>query len=292
MRGTLPIALVAVCCTIGGVAQTARPLPDSETFLREARAHIQIDDFRQRNYAYTATERQYHVDSQGRRHVEKLKVFESYPALPGEKRWERVLVDDNRTVSPAELARKDRERQEEVEAYLRKRARLSPAELEAERRKAEEERREQAEMLEDAFRVYAFAVQGRESIDGRDAIRVSLEPRRDVKTRTRQGGWARHFRGMAWISEVDYELARLDLQCIDTLSIGLGLLARIHEGSRITFERRPSIDGVWLPHRSSMVASARFLLIRRYQVDTTTEYSDYRRFEVDTSEAYGQPVAD
>ena len=36
----------------------------------------------------------------------------------------------------------------------------------------------------------------------------------------------------------------------------LGILARIHEGSRFTFERRRMADGVWLPAHASIDASA------------------------------------
>jgi hypothetical protein len=117
-----------------------------------------------------------------------------------------------------------------------------------------------------------------------------MVPQRHVKTRTRQGGWAKHFKGRAWISESDYELVKFEVEAIDTLSLGLGMLARIHEGSKLAFERRRMADGVWLPARASIAASARFLLFKRYRQNTITEYSNYRRFTVDTSTTYGLPA--
>lgn len=289
MRVPLVVTVALACVVAGGRAQSPRPLPDQATFQREVRARLQIDDFRQRDYVYTATQRSLSVDGKGKVREERIKVVESYPGLPGESRWERLLVEDGKPVSAAELAQQDRDRQREAEAYLRRRGRLTAAEREAERREREKEKREQGEILDDAFRVFTFTMTGRETLDGHETISVTMVPQRHVRTRTRQGGWAKHFKGRAWISESDYELVKLEVEAVDTLSLGLGLLARIHEGSKLAFERRRMADGVWLPARASIAASARFLLLRRYRMNTITEYSNYRRFGVDTSATYGLP---
>ena len=42
----------------------------------------------------------------------------------------------------------------------------------------------------------------------------------------------------AWISESDAELVRVDLDAIDDLSFGWGLLARVHKGAVATYQRR------------------------------------------------------
>ncbi len=257
---------------------------------REVRARLQIDDARQRDYIYTETERRLIVDGHGRTREEHVTVTESYPGLPGKPRWERRLSEDGHMVPAAELAKHDRERQEEAEAYLKKRARMTKAELDDERRDHEKHKQEQSAIIDDAFRVFVFTMTGRERVGGVETIALTIEPRRDVKTETRQGGWAKHFRGKAWISESDYELARLDMEAIDTLSLGLGVLARLHEGSTVSFERRRMDDGVWLPARAAVVASARVLLLKHLRRNTVTEYSGYRRFGVATSATYDVPA--
>jgi len=272
-----------------GITQSSRPLPDPAVFEREVRARLQIDDFRQRDYVYTATQRSLTVNDNGKVTGERVKVVESYPGLPGEPRWERVLVEDGEPVSEVELAKRDRERQREAEQYVRRQATLTRAEKDEERRQLEKERREQAAMLDDAFRVFAFTIIGRESLDGHETVVVTMTPKRDVRTRTRQGGWAKHFKGRAWIHEADYELVKIEMEAIDTLSIGLGMLARIHQGSKVMFERRRMDDGAWLPARSSIAASARVFLFKRYKTNTITEYSGYRRSRVGTSVTYELP---
>ena len=291
VRTVLALSLLATWVAVSPSAQE-RPLPDEAAFQREVRARLQIDNFRQQDYIYTETERSLTLDGKGHVKEERVKVAESYPGLPGERRWERVISEKGKPVSESELAKKDRERQREAEAYVRKRARLTPADLAEERRDREKRKREQAEILDDAFRVFTFRMIGRERVGGHETIAVTMTPKRTVKTRTRQGGWAKHFKGRAWISESDYELVKLEVEAIDTLSIGLGMLARLHEGSRVTLERRRMADGVWLPARGNIAASARFLLLKRYRLNTITEYSHYRRFGVDTTATYDVPVTD
>ena len=291
MRTAIVLSLLVASVPMAPSAQE-RPLPDEAVFQREVRARLQIDNFRQQDYIYTETERSLTMDGKGRVTDERVKVAESYPGLPGKRRWERVISEKGTPVSESELAKKDRARQREAEAYVRKRARLTPADLAEERRDREKQKREQAEILDDAFRVFTFTMTGRERVDGHETIVVTMTPTRTVKTRTRQGGWAKHFKGRAWVSESDYELVKLEVEAIDTLSIGLGLLARLHEGSRVTLERRRMADGAWLPARGNIAASARFLLLKRYRLNTITEYSNYRRFGVDTTATYDVPVAD
>ena len=98
----------------------------------------------------------------------------------------------------------------------------------------------------------------------------------------------RHFKARAWISESDYELVRVEIEAIDDLSFGLGLLARVHKGTVATYERR-KVDESWLPKQVTWTASARVFLVRRLRLRGVSEFSNYRKFTVDTSTAYTPP---
>ena len=64
----------------------------------------------------------------------------------------------------------------------------------------------------------------------------------------------RHFAGKAWVSESEYEVVRLEAEAIETASFGLGLLARVHKGSKAAFERRKVNGEQWLPARATYTA--------------------------------------
>ena len=65
----------------------------------------------------------------------------------------------------------------------------------------------------------------------------------------------RKFAVRAWVSESDRELVRVDAEAIDTLSMGFGLLARLHKGAKLSFLRTKVNDEVWLPHESATAAA-------------------------------------
>ena len=98
---------------------------------------------------------------------------------------------------------------------------------------------------------------GREPIEGHDTILATLTPKPGVKPRTDGGKIMQHFRAKAWISESDYELVRVEIEAIDALSFGLGLLARVHKGTVATYQRRKVNDEVWLPAQVTWTASGR-----------------------------------
>ena len=99
----------------------------------------------------------------------------------------------------------------------------------------------------------------------------------------------RNFAGRAWVSESEYELVRLDLEAIDTVSFGLGLLARVHKGSHASFQRRKVNDEAWLPAMANYSASARVALVAVMRRGGTSEFSNYKKFDVETSATYKPP---
>lgn len=267
---------------MAGLAQE-RPLPDRQAFLAETRARLDRDDERQAGYSYVETRTRVTLDATGRARNETTRVLESYPGLPGEPRWERVLEEDGRRTSDADLARADAARRKKVERY----ARTMTAQSDSDRRKAREDearaRRETAARVDDVFAVYDLAMLGREVIDGHDTIVLSMNPRPDARPRTREGSWLRRFRGRAWVSETDHELVKLDVEAIQDVSIGLGLVGRIHKGTTFSFGRRKVNGDRWLPAFATYTVSGRVLLLQRLRQRGTSEYSNYRQFAVDTS---------
>jgi hypothetical protein len=280
-------ALLALSLVSHAGAQQ-RPLPDAGTFLAEARKRLATDDERQGGYVYVQTRKEQTVDKNGRATKESVTVSESYPGLPGDERWERITVDKGRTISERELADRDRKRQAQAESYARRLAQDPAKERARLDRVRAEDMRERAEAIDEVFRVYDFRLIGREALDGHDTIQFSLTPKANAKPRTRDGKIMTKFGGRVWVSESDYELVRLDVEAIDTASIGFGLLARVHKGSRFSFTRR-KIDAVWLPAEASYSFSARVGLVAVMRRRVMAEFSNYRSFNVDTSTTYTKP---
>jgi hypothetical protein len=287
-RGIIRHLALVLCCASSTAAQE-RPLPDPKPFLEDVRIRLQRDETLQSGYMYVETRRELKLDKSGRSTKESVKVIESYPGLPGEERWERVIAEDGRSTPAAELEKRDRERQKKAEEYVRKLARQGDKERAKQRREYEKYRREEAEAIDEIFRVYDVRLLRRERVEGHDTIVCSLTPRPGVRARTRDGKIMQKFVATAWVSEQDRELVRVEVEATDTVSIGMGLLARVHKGTRASFQRRKVNGEVWLPASFDYTASARVLLLKTFRVGGASEFSGYRKFTVDTATTYTSP---
>jgi hypothetical protein len=286
----LVATLVVAGLSRSGGAQE-RPLPDLQPFLAQARMRLQTDNERRRSYIYMETQRERKLDGAGRTRSESVKVVESYPPLPGEgERWERVLEQDGRRKTEAELARQDTERQKTAEALAKRLSSPTAADRAKATRAYEQNRKEALDRINDVFVVYDIKMASREAIDGHDTIVLTLDPKPNARPATRDGKWMQYFKCRAWISESDHELVKLNVEAIRDANIGFGLLARMNKGTVMTFTRRLVNNEVWLPAHADYTIKARVLMLKRYLQGGTIEFSNYRKFTVDTATTIAPPT--
>jgi hypothetical protein len=281
------VALALLIPMLAAPAAQERPLPDFDVFAAQVKKKLATDEERQGGYMFFERRTEQKLDGSGRPTSESVKVFEVYPGLPGQDRYRRLVEEDGKPVPPQKLAEKDRERRREVEAYAKKMADAS------DRRKQEQQldkdRSHYSAAIDDLFRLYDIHMVRREPIEGHETILATLTPKKSVKPQTKDGEIMRHFKARAWVSESDYELVRVEIEAIDDLSIGMGLLARIHKGTTATYQRRKVNNEIWLPSQVTWTAGARVLLVRRLRIRGISDFSGYRKFTVDTSTTYSTP---
>ena len=97
------------------------------------------------------------------------------------------------------------------------------------------------------------------------------------------GKTARKARGHAWVSEADYKIVRLEAEIIQDITVGLGLIGRLHKGSTVALRYRKVNGEIWLPAEMRFSASGRALLFRTFRFETRTAYSDFRKATVEGS---------
>jgi hypothetical protein len=208
----------------------------------------------------------------------EVNVFEVIPGTCERPEYRRQTVKDGVPVPKTELEKQDREHQKQVtDAAQGRRDRRARR-----RRNCRDLSAEDKDIIRDLFGVYDIRLVGREAIGGESAIALTFKPRSNYKPKTRQGEIMKHIAGRAWVSEADHQLARLDAEVVDKISFGLGLLAKLQKGSRISAERHKFNNEVWLPSRVEVLVDARVLLLKGMNFRETIEYSDHRKFTVDT----------
>jgi hypothetical protein len=288
-RLALACGFTAFSLTLGA---QERPLPDQTAFLKETRRHLQTDTSVQSSYMYIETQREVKLDKNGRTTEESVKIYESYPGLPGEPRWERLISENGVPVSEEELAEQDRERAEKANEMARRLETNPEKERARQERQRRKFRQERDEAVGDIYVVFDIKMVGREQIEGHDTIAFTLTPRPESHPMTREGELMKHFNVRAWISETDYELVRLEADAIDNVSFGLGVLARLHRGARLSFLRRKINGEVWLPAVATYSGSARVGVLWTLRRNGTYEYSGYKKFSVDTSSSFQSPKSE
>jgi hypothetical protein len=263
-----------------------RPLPDQGAFLAETRRHLQLDSTLQSSYVYQETRRRLTIDPDGHTQEQSVKILESYPGLPGEDRWERLIAENGIMLPARDRANQDRDRQQKAAAIAARQ--LADPEKERIQRQREEDkdRRELDGILNDLFQVYDIRMTGREKIEGHDTIAFALSPRAGAKPATKEGGQMTHFRVNAWISETDHELVKVEAEALDNVSIALGGLARLNKGAQLSFTRRKVNGEVWLPASVNYNASVRVGLIFTTRRNGSSEFSNYRKYVVGTSSTF------
>jgi hypothetical protein len=88
-------------------------------------------------------------------------------------------------------------------------------------------------------------------------------------------------RGQLWIDDSDNEIARLEMEFMDDVSMGFGMLGKVSAGSTYVMELAKQIDDSWLPAKAETVLRMRQLLVIKTNQKYTYRYSSYRKFSTD-----------
>ena len=268
--------------------EDVKPLPESGAFMAEVRKKMNTDERLLSEYTYVEKQTSIKVDSKNEPQKTEVNIWEVFPGSPERVEYRRQIVKNGQKVSAEELGKQDREHRKKAEALQKKLSRTSPADLEKERARKE---REEEEFIEDLFGVFEMRVVARETLRGRSTIVVAFEPRPTYRTRSKEAKHMRHFKGRAWFVENEHELARLELEVIEPVSIGLGILAKLQKGAKLSAERDKFNDETWLPMKAEINLDLRVLMLKGIRIRQFYEYSDHKKYSVDTILKFPDEVA-
>lgn len=245
---------------------------NTDAFLKKVRDAVRLDYELHKEFTYIERRRDIRLSPLGKVTVGPVRTFEVYPSsIPG-RTYKRLIAVDGKPLDPADLAKRDAEREKSLAETRAETARTRAQRLEEEA----EETRERNAVLDDALAVFQVTFVGRRVVEGQRLLVGNVTARPHARVSTREGKWMKQFAGEVWISESDYQVARLDMRAVDDVSIGWGIVGRVHKGSRFVFARR-KVEDTWLPSEVTFDATGRTLLFRKFEVHTTTTFSDYRR---------------
>ena len=270
--------------SVAGRAQETPPLPNSETFSGLVRENLARAERVAHLYTFKERRTDIHRNPFGRIGTGGTRLFEVYPSATRRLTYRRLIDRNGVLLDPQELAEQDREYRERAADVQRQRV----SEDTDERRSREEDAaraRERGERrIADVVDTLQFQVDGRTVYDGVPAIVISFSPRPGAEPETREGRMAQRFVGTVWIHEAAAEVMHVEATSIDSISFGLGLLARVGSGAEATLTRQAVEPDLWMPTQLTLKGRGRAaLFLRSLVIDYSVNWFDYRRLEGDSA---------
>jgi hypothetical protein len=270
------------------LAAQDRPLPDLAVLVAKARANVRFDRELLSQYTYLERRADIQLSKLAKVSTGPHKVYQVYPGAEGIKTYRRLIEVDGKPVSQAELDEQDRERRREVLDEVARREHESPRDREKRLARREQARRDEQRVIDDLFLIYSFTIVGRQPVDGHSAIAVDFVPKANIVPRTDEGQLMKKIKGRVWVSEDDYQVARVQAEMLDDIAV-MGFLGKLYKGTTASFERRKVNNEIWLPAEARFDGSGR-AFIRKFRVGTVVQYSDYRKFSVETDTTFALPT--
>jgi hypothetical protein len=141
--------------------------------------------------------------------------------------------------------------------------------------KIAKKQKDRSEMIDATRSAFLYTFVGREPRGDRMLSKYRMEPNPAYKATSRATAIFAKVRGYAWIDEAAGQLARVEVEVTDDISIG-GFLAKVYKGSHFMQERYEMAPGLWLPSYSQYDFDGRRLFVS-FSIHERTFYTQYRR---------------
>jgi hypothetical protein len=237
-----------ILLVLAWAAQPSRPLPQADSFFAAARENLVRATREQNRYAYKERRAELHMNPFGRLGAGEIRLYEVTPGPEPSVYFRRLLERDGTPVPDSKPERQQRRNRSSGPSGI-----------------------------DDTVATLDFAIQRRESANGRDLIVVGFEPRPNARPQTREGRMAKIFKGLIWVDEELREVVRVEATAIDDLSYGFGIIARLNKGTVVSLVRAPVGDGIWLPVSMRFKGDGRALMVRKLSIDLSIDWFDYKR---------------
>ena len=262
-------------------------LPDLKALFKEIDENQKAADKIRENYAGTRVEEETEFEKDGK--VKKTTVNEyTFFYLNGDE-VSTLVKKDGKALSDEEQKKENEKTQKEIENIQKREAKK-----EAKDEKAKEEGKDKKDKDDDVgietfLRACQFVNPRRERFRGQDVLVFDFEPNPEFHPHNMVERVVHELAGVIWIDEQAHEVARLEAYFVGDFRVAGGLLANLQKGTSFVFEQSYFNNEVWLPTYEEAHVGVRVLLMKGFNVNATTRYSDYKRFNVQTLSTINQP---
>ncbi len=229
------------------------------------------NDKRQRDYTYIEREVQNRLDGKGKTKSTEIRTYEVLE-IYGEQ-VQRLIEKDDKPLDAKDAAKEE----DKIQKIIDKRKNESEEARKKREEREEKDREDSRKFVKEVADAYNFKLVGTELLEGREAWVIDGEPRPGFEPHTKDAKFLSKFHGRVWIDKSDLQLAKMDIEAIDTVAVGW-VLARIHKGTRVMLEQTRVNDEVWLPKHVTFKVDVRVALLKGFDFAGDQTYRDYKKF--------------
>jgi hypothetical protein len=261
-------------------------LPDLKALFKEIDENQKAADKIRENYAGTRVEEETEFEKDGK--VKKTEVNEyTFFYLNGDE-VSTLVKKDNKHLSDEEQKKENEKTQKEI-AEIQKREAKKEAKDEKTKEEGKKDKDDDDVGIETFLRACQFVNPRRERFRGQDVLVFDFEPNPEFQPHKMVEKIVHELAGVIWIDEQAHEVARLEAYFVGDFRVAGGLLANLQKGTSFVFEQSYFNNEVWLPTYEEAHVGVRVLLMKGFNVNAVTHYSDYKRFNVQTLSTINQP---
>jgi hypothetical protein len=225
----------------------------------------------ERDYTYVDRQVANRLDGKGNTKSTEIKTYEVLEFYGEQVR--RLIAKNDKP-----LEGKEAEKQEDkIQKIIDKRKNESESDRKKREEKEVKEREDDRKFVREISDAYVFTLVGSEGVDGREAWVIDGEPRPGFEPHMKESKFLPKFHGRVWIDKNDLQLAKMNVEAIDTVSVGW-VLARVHKGTRFMLEQTRVNDEVWLPKQLTFKVDVRVALLKGFNIDGEDTFRDYKKF--------------
>jgi len=136
-------------------------------------------------------------------------------------------------------------------------------------------KRDRDDLIDATRKAFLFTFMGEEPRGGRILARYAMAPNPSFKPSSRFTSIYPKVRGFVWVDEESAQLARIEGDVTEDISVGL-FLAKVYRGSHFMQERYEFSPGLWLPSFSQYDFDGR-KFFSTFSIHERTFYSNYKR---------------
>ncbi len=272
IKSTIQVLAVVLAACSGLIAQSGESpavKPENQTSILEPNRIVELSiAATERNwlardqYTYIERNEDRRLDSLGEIKSEDAEVTKMI--LVNGARFEQLIEHNGHPPSADEQRRNAED--------LDKLKHETPEERDVRLRKMQENR----SFLRDVLEAFDFHLTGEEVAEGRPAYVFQVTPQMGYHAHGKYGKIFSNVEGKIWVDKQDFAWIKVEGHVVQAFSMGL-FVARVQRGTNILLEEMCVGDGVWVPNRIEVRATARILFLKNLDVDRILTYSDYDR---------------